>query len=101
MGCSADKYDTTGDGGMTVEDCILQRPPGAKETSYKMKEKTFSWAENYEVENDEGVKIFKIKGKKISCRDTLKVKDCLTGEKLCIIQQEMCRCVPHRFICTF
>ena len=51
MGVASEKYDTTGDAGMSPNDCLLKRNPGQKEVSYKMKEKTFSWNENYEIKD--------------------------------------------------
>ena len=57
---------------------------------YRMREKLISFGDDYWIENDRGQKTFKVDGKALRVRDTLKFKD-RQGNTLCQIQERMLR----------
>lgn len=59
-------------------------------TRYRMREKLVSIGDDYWIENDQGEKVYKIDGKALRIRKTLKFED-RSGRELCKIQERMAR----------
>jgi uncharacterized protein YxjI len=57
---------------------------------YQMREKLVAFGDDYYIQNEAGKKVFKVDGKVLRVRDTLKFKD-LRGKVLCQIQERMLR----------
>ena len=57
---------------------------------YQMREKLVAFGDDYYIQNEAGQKVFKVDGKVLRVRDTLKFKD-LRGNVLCQIQERMLR----------
>jgi uncharacterized protein YxjI len=57
---------------------------------YQMREKLVAFGDDYYIQNEAGKKVFKVDGKVLRVRDTLKFKD-LRGNVLCQIQERMLR----------
>jgi uncharacterized protein YxjI len=55
-----------------------------------MREKLVAFGDDYYIQNEAGQKVFKVDGKVLRVRDTLKFKD-LRGNVLCQIQERMLR----------
>jgi uncharacterized protein YxjI len=63
---------------------------GGSATRYKMRQKVFALGQDFYIENQAGQKVFKVDGKVLRVRDTLKFKD-MQGNTLCQIQQKIVR----------
>ena len=59
-------------------------------TRYQMRQKIFALGQDFFIENEQGQKVFKVDGKVLRVRDTLKFKD-MKGNTLCQIQQKVAR----------
>ena len=59
-------------------------------TRYQMRQKLVAFGDDFWIQNDQGQKVFKVDGKVLRVRDTLKFKD-LRGNVLCQIQERMVR----------
>jgi uncharacterized protein YxjI len=59
-------------------------------TRYQMRQKLIAFGDDFYVENEAGQKVFKVDGKVLRVRDTLKFKD-MRGNVLCQIQERMLR----------
>ena len=59
-------------------------------TRYQMRQKLISFGDDFWITNEAGEKVFKVDGKVLRVRDTLKFKD-LQGNVLCQIQERMLR----------
>ena len=59
-------------------------------TRYQMRQKLVSFGDDFWITNEAGQKVFKVDGKVLRVRDTLKFKD-LQGNTLCQIQERMLR----------
>ncbi len=59
-------------------------------TRYQMRQKLVSFGDDFWITNEAGQKVFKVDGKVLRVRDTLKFKD-LNGNVLCQIQERMLR----------
>jgi len=59
-------------------------------TRYQMRQKLVAFGDDYYIQNEAGQKVFKVDGKVLRVRDTLKFKD-LRGNVLCQIQERMLR----------
>jgi uncharacterized protein YxjI len=59
-------------------------------TRYQMRQKIFALGQDFFIENEQGQKVFKVDGKVLRVRDTLKFKD-MQGNTLCQIQQKIAR----------
>jgi uncharacterized protein YxjI len=59
-------------------------------TRYQMRQKLVSFGDDFWITNEAGQKVFKVDGKVLRVRDTLKFKD-LRGNTLCQIQERMLR----------
>ena len=57
---------------------------------YQMRQKLIAFGEDYYIENEGGQRVFKVDGKVLRVRDTLKFKD-MRGNVLCQIQERMLR----------
>jgi uncharacterized protein YxjI len=57
-------------------------------TRYQMREKLVAFGDDYYIHNEAGQKVFKVDGKVLRVRDTLKFKD-MQGQVLCQIQERM------------
>ena len=57
---------------------------------YRMRQKLVSFGDDFWIENDQGEKVFKVDGKVLRVRDTLKFRD-RQGKELCKIQERMLR----------
>jgi len=57
---------------------------------YQMREKLVAFGDDYYIHNEAGQKVFKVDGKVLRVRDTLKFKD-MQGHVLCQIQERMLR----------
>jgi uncharacterized protein YxjI len=55
-----------------------------------MKQKLVAFGDDFYIENDQGQKVFKVDGKALRVRDTLKFRD-MQGTELCKIQERMVR----------
>ena len=63
---------------------------GATPTHYMMRQKLIAFGDDFFIENQAGQRIFKVDGKVLRVRDTLKFKD-MRGNVLCQIQERMLR----------
>ena len=59
-------------------------------TRYQMRQKLVAFGDDFYIENEAGQKVFKVDGKVLRVRDTLKFKD-MRGNVLCQIQERMLR----------
>jgi uncharacterized protein YxjI len=59
-------------------------------TRYQMRQKLIAFGDDFYIENEAGQKVFKVDGKVLRVRDTLKFKD-MRGNVLCQIQERMLR----------
>jgi uncharacterized protein YxjI len=59
-------------------------------TRYQMRQKLVAFGDDFYIENEAGQKVFKVDGKVLRVRDTLKFKD-MQGNTLCQIQERMLR----------
>jgi uncharacterized protein YxjI len=59
-------------------------------TRYKMKQKLVAFGDDFFIENEQEERVFKVDGKVLRVRDTLKFKD-MNGNLLCQIQERMLR----------
>jgi uncharacterized protein YxjI len=59
-------------------------------TRYQMRQKLVAFGDDFYIENEAGQKVFKVDGKVLRVRDTLKFKD-MQGNVLCQIQERMLR----------
>ena len=59
-------------------------------TRYQMQQQLIAIGKNFWIENEQGQKAFKVDGKVLRVRDTLKFKD-MSGNTLCQIQQKVAR----------
>ena len=57
-------------------------------TRYKMRQRMLSIGDDYEIENDNGERVFKLDGKALRIRKTILFKD-MDGRELCKIQERM------------
>jgi uncharacterized protein YxjI len=57
---------------------------------YQMRQKLIAFGDDYYIENEGGQRVFKVDGKVLRVRDTLKFKD-MQGNVLCQIQERMLR----------
>ena len=71
------------------EDRSLGRPGGGG-NHYQMRQKMVSIGDDFWIENDKGVKVFKVDGKALRVRQTLLFEDA-QGKELCKIQEKMMR----------
>ena len=60
---------------------------GPSYNRYQMREKLVSFGDNFWIENEQGQKVFKVDGKALRVRDTLKFRD-RQGNELCKIQEK-------------
>ena len=63
---------------------------GSGAIRYQMRQKMVSIGHDFWIENDHGQKVFKVDGKALRVRDTLKFEDA-HGNELCQIQERMLR----------
>ena len=63
---------------------------GGSATRYQMRQKVFALGQDFFIENESGQKVYKVDGKVLRVRDTLKFKD-MQGNTLCSIQQKVAR----------
>ena len=59
-------------------------------TRYQMRQKLVAFGDDFYIENQHGQKVFKVDGKVLRVRDTLKFRD-MQGNELCKIQERMLR----------
>lgn len=59
-------------------------------TRYQMRQKLVAFGDDFYITNEAGQKVFKVDGKVLRVRDTLKFKD-MQGNTLCQIQERMLR----------
>ena len=59
-------------------------------TRYQMRQKLVAFGDDFYIENQHGQKVFKVDGKVLRVRDTLKFRD-MQGNELCKIQERMVR----------
>jgi len=57
---------------------------------YQMRQKLIAFGDDFYIENEAGQRVFKVDGKVLRVRDTLKFKD-MQGNVLCQIQERMLR----------
>jgi hypothetical protein len=65
-----------------------QRRFDSSATCYKMRQRMISIGDDYEIENDQGERVFKLDGKALRIRKTILFKD-MGGHELCKIQERM------------
>jgi len=63
---------------------------GGNATRYQMRQKLVAFGDDFYIENEQGQKVFKVDGKVLRVRDTLKFKD-MKGNVLCQVQEKMLR----------
>ena len=63
---------------------------GGTATQYRMRQRLIAFGDDFYIENQAGKKVFKVDGKVLRVRDTLKFKD-MQGNTLCQIQERMLR----------
>lgn len=63
---------------------------GGTASRYQMRQKLVAFGDDFFIENQAGQRIFKVDGKVLRVRDTLKFKD-IQGNTLCQIQERMLR----------
>jgi uncharacterized protein YxjI len=59
-------------------------------TRYQMRQKLVAFGDDFYIEDESGRKVFKVDGKVLRVRDTLKFKD-MNGNVLCQVQERMLR----------
>jgi uncharacterized protein YxjI len=57
-------------------------------TCYKMRQRMIAIGDDYEIENDQGERVFKLDGKALRIRKTILFRD-MDGHELCKIQERM------------
>jgi uncharacterized protein YxjI len=57
-------------------------------TRYRMRQKIFAIGQDFYIENEQKQKVFKVDGKALRVRDTIKFKD-MQGNTLCQVQQKL------------
>ena len=57
---------------------------------YQMQQKLVAFGDDFYIENEQGQRVFKVDGKVLRVRDTLKFRD-MQGNELCQIQERMLR----------
>ena len=67
-----------------------KRQAKSQATRYQMRQKMVSIGDDYWIENERGQRVFKVDGKALRVRDTLKFEDA-HGNELCKIQEKMAR----------
>lgn len=67
-----------------------RRGQGPTYNRYQMRQKLVSFGDDFYIENEQGKKVFKVDGKALRIRDTLKFKD-MHGNELCQIQEKKVR----------
>lgn len=67
-----------------------KRQAKSQATRYQMRQKMVSIGDDYWIENERGQRVFKVDGKALRVRDTLKFEDA-HGNELCKIQEKMLR----------
>ena len=72
------------------QDRRTERRGGTPPTRYQMREKLVSIGDDFWIENASGQRVFKVDGKALRVRDTLKFKD-RQGNELCQIQEKKVR----------
>ena len=65
-----------------------QRRFDSAATCYKMRQRMISIGDDYEIENDQGERVFKLDGKALRIRKTILFKD-MDGHELCKIQERV------------
>ena len=65
-----------------------QRRFDSSATCYKMRQHMISIGDDYEIENDQGERVFRLDGKALRIRKTILFKD-MDGNELCKIQERM------------
>jgi uncharacterized protein YxjI len=65
-------------------------PGGPAIPHYQMRQRMISIGDDYMIENDRGERVFKLDGKALRLRKTIKFED-LDGRELCKIQERMLR----------
>jgi len=63
---------------------------GGSATRYQMRQKLVAFGDDFYIENEQRQKVFKVDGKVLRVRDTLKFKD-MNGNLQCQIQEKMVR----------
>ncbi len=63
---------------------------GGSATRYQMRQKLVAFGDDFYIENDRSQRVFKVDGKVLRVRDTLKFRD-MQGNELCQIQERMVR----------
>jgi len=59
-------------------------------TRYQMRQKLVAFGKDFHIENAQGQKVYKVDGKVLRARDTLKFRD-MQGNELCKIQERVAR----------
>jgi uncharacterized protein YxjI len=62
----------------------------ARGNRYRMVEKLASFGDDFWIQDDQGRRVFKVDGKALRVRDTLKFRN-MQGQELCQIQEKMLR----------
>ena len=66
------------------------RAGGPEATRYQMRQRMISIGDDYVIENDRGERVFKLDGKALRIRKTIRFED-MDGRELCKIQERMLR----------
>ena len=66
------------------------REGGPEATRYQMRQRMISIGDDYVIENDRGERVFKLDGKALRIRKTIRFED-MDGHELCKIQERMLR----------
>jgi uncharacterized protein YxjI len=67
-----------------------ERAGGREATRYQMRQRMISVGDDYVIENDRGERVFKLDGKALRVRKTIRFED-MDGRELCKIQERMLR----------
>ena len=67
-----------------------RRGQGPSYTRYQMRQKLVAFGKDFYIENEQGQKVYKVDGKVLRVRDTLKFRD-MQGNELCKIQERVAR----------
>jgi uncharacterized protein YxjI len=67
-----------------------RRGDGPRYNRYQMRQKLVAFGNDFYIENEQGQKAFKVDGKVLRVRDTLKFRD-MQGSELCKIQEKKVR----------
>ena len=70
-----------------------ERRGGSDGTRYQMRQRMISIGDDYVTENDRGERVFKLDGKALRVRKTIRLED-MDGHELCKIQERMLRIEP-------